>query len=148
MSSAALKQTAEDEIRDLMDRWTNAVRNHDLDTIMSYYAPDIVSYDAIVKLQFKGIDEYRKHWEYCMTLCSGPMIFEAHEVKVVADGNTAFAHFLSRCGGVDADGKEQAGWMRGTAGYRRTNGRWQIVHEHFSAPFDMESGKALLGLAP
>jgi ketosteroid isomerase-like protein len=38
--------------------------------------------------------------------------------------------------------------MRGTVGYRRTGGRWLIVHEHYSVPFDPESGKALLRLEP
>jgi ketosteroid isomerase-like protein len=38
--------------------------------------------------------------------------------------------------------------MRATVGHRKTNGKWMIVHEHFSAPFNMESGKALLGLKP
>ena len=37
--------------------------------------------------------------------------------------------------------------MRVTVRFRKTNGTWMIVHEHFSAPFDPESGKALLDLA-
>jgi PhnB protein len=32
--------------------------------------------------------------------------------------------------------------------FRKTNGTWMIVHEHFSAPFDPESGKALFDLEP
>ena len=31
---------------------------------------------------------------------------------------------------------------------RNTRGSWAVAHEHFSAPFDPESGKALLDLAP
>jgi ketosteroid isomerase-like protein len=38
--------------------------------------------------------------------------------------------------------------MRATVCCRNAGGRWRIAHEHFSAPFDMESGKALLGLEP
>jgi ketosteroid isomerase-like protein len=38
--------------------------------------------------------------------------------------------------------------MRVTVCYRKTNGKWLVVHEHFSAPFEMESGKALLDLEP
>ncbi|MCC2663201.1 MAG: hypothetical protein K0S35_1123, partial [Geminicoccaceae bacterium] len=47
-----------------------------------------------------------------------------------------------------ADGKEQVGWMRATFCCRKTNGRWRIAHEHFSAPFDPESSKALFDLQP
>jgi ketosteroid isomerase-like protein len=38
--------------------------------------------------------------------------------------------------------------MRVTVCCRNTSGRWLIAHEHFSVPFDMESGKALLSLEP
>jgi len=36
--------------------------------------------------------------------------------------------------------------MRETVGFRRTGRAWRTVHEHFSAPFDPESGKALFEL--
>jgi ketosteroid isomerase-like protein len=38
--------------------------------------------------------------------------------------------------------------MRVTACYRRDGGQWRIVHEHWSAPFDMASGAALFNLEP
>jgi ketosteroid isomerase-like protein len=60
----------------------------------------------------------------------------------------AFAHGLCRCGAKDESGEEKTSWMRFTTCYRRTSGSWKIVHEHFSAPFDVESGKALFDLKP
>ena len=74
------------------------------------------------------------------------MIFEIHDLDITARDDVAFCHYLSRCGGTGPDGKEQIGWMRATACFRKTNGKWMIVHEHFSAPFDPQSGKALLDL--
>ncbi len=38
--------------------------------------------------------------------------------------------------------------MRVTACYRQEAGLWQIVHEHWSAPFDMTSGATLFDLQP
>ena len=140
--------SAEAEIRKLMDDWLKAVRSQDLDAIMSCYAPDILSFDAIVALQFKGIDGYRKHWEACFSMCPGPMVFEVHDLNVTADRSVGFSHALCRCGATDASGEEKTSWMRMTACYRRIDGRWKIVHEHFSAPFDVESGKALFDLKP
>jgi len=46
--------TATEAIGALIKQWTAAVRDKDLDAIMAYYAPDIVAYDAIIQLQFKG----------------------------------------------------------------------------------------------
>jgi uncharacterized protein (TIGR02246 family) len=135
-------------IRRLLEDWAEAARTGDLEGIMAAYAPDILSFDAVARLQFKGAEAYRQHWQMCVEMCSGPMTFEIHDLGIEAEGGVAFAHYLLRCGGTGPDGKEQTGWMRATVCCRRTSAGWRIAHEHFSAPFDMETGKALLGLEP
>ena len=138
------KATAEAEIRAQVDSWLQAVLAMDIDGIVSHYAPDILAFDAVSQLQFKGIDAYRKHWQTCLTMCGlGSMIFDMHDLNVVASDDVAFATALNRCGGIGENGEEKTGWMRMTAGYRKTNGKWRVVHEHFSAPFDMETLKVL-----
>jgi uncharacterized protein (TIGR02246 family) len=137
----------EAQIRALIDDWLNAARANDIDGVMEAYAPDIRSFDAIAQLQFKGVDAYRKHWEACMAMCPSP-IFEIHDLEIETGDGVAFGHYLLRCGATADDGKEQTGWMRVTVCLRKTSGRWAVAHEHFSAPFDPESGKALLDLAP
>ena len=148
MATVAIKTNEEAKIRELIDHWANAARTSDLDGIMSHYAPDIVAFDAIAQLQFKGKDAYRKHWEACQSMCAGSMIFEVHQLQIAARDDLAFGHYLSRCGGTGPDGVEKVGWMRATVCCRKINGRWLVVHEHFSAPFDMESSKALFDLEP
>ena len=148
MTMTATRQSAEAEIRALVDAWVRAVRAKDIDAIFALYAPDIVAFDGIGPLQLNGGDAYRKHWQACLAMCPGPMTFEVHDLDVEAQGDLAFCHYLSRCGGAGADGREQAGWFRVTVCWRRRNGRWQVAHEHFSAPFDPESGKTLLDLEP
>jgi ketosteroid isomerase-like protein len=98
-------------------------------------------------LEFKGKDAYRKHWEACLARCPGSMIVEIQDLRIAAGDNVAFSHHLTRCGAIES-GEEKASWMRVTVGYRKVNGKWLVVHEHFSAPFDVESGKALLDLKP
>jgi uncharacterized protein (TIGR02246 family) len=147
----ALKMTRTDangEIRGLLEDWAKAARASDIDAIMTAYAPDILSFDAVGQLQFKGAQAYRKHWEACIAMCSGPMIFEIHDLGIETGDDVAFGHYLLKCGATGEDGKEQTGWMRVTVCCRRTNQRWLVAHEHFSVPFDMESGKALLNLEP
>ncbi len=148
MTTETAKATAEAEIRALVDNWLRAARAQDIDGIVSHYAPDILAFDAIAQLQFKGKEAYRKHWESCLSMCPGPMIFEIHDLKIAAADDVAFSHCLNWCGGTAENGEEKASWMRMTAGYRKTNGKWRVVHEHFSSPFDMESGKALFDLKP
>ena len=148
MTTVLTKGDNQAQIPALIDDWAKAARAKDIDGVMSHYAPDIVAFDAIAALQFKGAEAYRKHWEACLAMCPGPMIFEIHDLDITARDDVAFCHYLSRCGGTGPDGKEQIGWMRATACFRKTNGKWMIAHEHFSAPFDPVRGKALLDLEP
>lgn len=148
MSTQGANAAAQAEVKARAQSWAKAVVTGDVNTIMTYYAPDVLSFDAIQQLQFKGAEAYRKHWEACMAMCPGPMVFEFKDLAVEAEGNVAFAHALLRCGANDESGKEKTSWMRMTSCLRKTDGKWMIAHEHFSAPFDMMTGKALFGLEP
>ena len=46
------------EIRQWLDQWAEAFRAHDLDAIMSLYAPDVVAYDIVPPLQYVGKGAY------------------------------------------------------------------------------------------
>ena len=81
-------------------------------------------------------------------MCPGPHTFDFDHVNIVADEHIAFAHWLAHCGGTNEKGETQACWMRVTACYRRDAGQWRIVHEHWSAPFDMASGAMLFDVQP
>lgn len=143
MNTLSTLARTETEIRSELEDWACAVRAKDVARVFAHYAPDIVAFDAIAHLQFKGADAYRTHWETCMTMCSGPMIFELHDLRITAGEDLAFVHALNRCGGTGPDGKEMSGWMRMTACYRKQQDKWRVVHEHFSAPFDPQSDKIL-----
>lgn len=148
MNTRTAKTNAESDIRELLDNWLRAVRAWDIDGIMSHYATDVRAFDAVSRLQFKGVDAYRKHWEACRAMCPGPMVFEVHELNIVAGSEVAFAMALNRCGGTGVNGEEKLGWMRMTACYRKIDELWKIAHEHFSVPFDMETCKPLFDLKP
>lgn len=148
MNTPTAKATAEAEIRRLIDNYIKAARALDVDGIVGHYAPDIISYDAISQLQFKGVEAYRQHWEACLAMCPGSMIFEIDELHIVVGNDVAFCHCLNRCGITTESGEEKASWMRMTICLRTIGGTWLIVHEHFSAPFDTASGKALFDLRP
>jgi uncharacterized protein (TIGR02246 family) len=147
MEAVAHKVSPEDEVRDLLDSYFDAVRANDVDRITAHYAPDVVAYDAIAQLQFSGLESYKAHWKACLEMCQH-MVFEPRELTIAASGDVAYGHCLIRCGGPGPDGNEQSGWTRATLAARKRNGRWLIVHEHYSVPFDPESGKILGDAAP
>lgn len=148
MKQASKNVAAGEEVRAVLDGWLDAVRAGDVDRICAYYAEHLRAFDAVAQLQFAGRESYREHWGVCLAAAPGPMVFELHDVHIEADGTLAFSHFLSRCGVIEKDQSEKTSWFRGTQCYRRTADGWQIVHEHFSLPFDMQTGAMLFDATP
>ncbi|MBZ9613546.1 YybH family protein [Rheinheimera maricola] len=136
------------QITDLLASWANAVRAKDVAAITSIYHVDIIAFDAIAQLQFKGITDYRTHWQRCMEFCGGESLFELHQLKVQANEQLAFSHSLNHCGGTNDKGEAQQCWIRATQCWQKGKDGWKIVHEHYSVPFDMETGTTLFNLAP
>lgn len=136
------------QLKALLDSWVKANLAKNLDAIIGHYAADVRAFDAILQLQFKGLDAYRAHWQQCLEMCPGAMDFQVRELQQQASVDLGYGHFLLYCAGTDAEGNSQGSWMRVTQCYGKRDGAWKIVHDHFSAPFDPESGTALFGLTP
>lgn len=148
MNNATDNQTGEAHIRELTNEWERAVCAKDLDRIMSQYAADVLAFDAVGPLQFKGAEAYRQHWQKCFEFCQGEGFFEISELGTHVSADLAYSHFLNHCGGTNEKGEMQTGWMRGTRCWRRQGSDWKVVHEHFSMPFDMASGQIDFGVEP
>ncbi|MGE6995080.1 YybH family protein [Pseudomonas sp. NPDC047961] len=144
-----LTQTQDEaRIRQLTETFQQATVRKDLDTIMAQYAADVRAFDAVGPLQFKSAEAYRQHWQSCFDFCQGEGFFDISELEINVSGDLAYSHFLSHCGGTDEKGDMQSGWMRGSRCWRRQDGDWKVVHEHFSMPFDMASGQVNFGIEP
>lgn len=135
-------------LRQFLDHWLAAVRRKDLDTIMAAYASQVRAFDAIYQLQFQGRDAYGQHWAHCLEHCAGDMEMTLHDARLHVSGNMAFCHAICECGGTDQNGERHTGFMRMTTCLERHNGKWQIVHDHFSAPFDPLTNKIIDNLKP
>ncbi|WP_333607724.1 YybH family protein [Arsukibacterium sp.] len=139
---------AEQQIRDRVNQYVNAVRSKDVTQIATLYSDDVVAFDAILALQFVGKAAYIAHWHTCMGYAKGDTLFEVHQLQVTASEQLAFSHSINRCGCANEQGKMESSWMRSTQCWRHSSDGWKIVHEHFSAPFDVDSGQAMFNLQP
>ena len=137
----------EARIRQVLYDWAKAVRAKDLNALMSFYAPEIVSYDMIPPLRYEGGEAYRKSWEAGFEMCR-TFEMEIRDLNISASDDVAFSFSLNHMTGTDNNGEKFDVWVRWTTCFRRINGRWLIVHEHISVPLDMESGMALQDLTP
>lgn len=138
------------EVRQLLDRWTNAFEAKNLNGVMAYYAPGdrLDSYDLVPPLQYKGAAAYRKNYADFFKQFKGPLRLEERDVDIEAGADIAFAHGLERLTGTMTDGTPVDMWMRWTSGYRKINGRWYAIHDHVSVPVDLATGKAITNLKP
>ncbi len=140
----------ETQIRQLYDRWAKAFRAHDVDAIMSIYAPAdaLIAYDIVPPLQYVGNAAYRKDYETFLAQYDGPIDVEYRDLRIVAGDDVAFIHTLERISGTLKNGQKSDLWIRATSGLRKINGKWLIVHDHISAPVDLDTSKAVLDLKP
>ena len=137
---AQLQQLIADQMR--------AICAKDLDRLMNHYAADVVVFDVKPPFQAKGADALRRMWETCLARFPDSFHAEMRDLSVTVSGDVALAHWLWRFIGKEKNHFATQTWMRGTAGYRRHQGIWQIVHEHASAPYEPQTVEPLLSSEP
>jgi uncharacterized protein (TIGR02246 family) len=143
-------QYASDEahIRQRIGQLTEALRAMDLDSVMSIYAPDIVSFDIVPPLQHVGVEAKKKNWADAFAMYQHPLEYEIGDLRITIGDDVAFGHSLNRINGTLKNGNRTGFWLRWTACFRKIDGHWLIAHDQVSVPLDFESGRALLNLAP
>jgi ketosteroid isomerase-like protein len=132
--NAISKRTADEvAIHELLESWARAVREKDLDGILSNHSADLLMFDVPASVELKGIDAYRKTWHSFFSWSDDPVIFEIRDMDITAGTDVAFVAALMRCAGVES-GQRIDLEFRLTIGLRKIGGRWMVVHEHHSIP--------------
>ena len=140
--------TDETEIRQLIDKLLQAIRDRDLDGVKPVFAPDVVSFDIQPPLRHVGAEAKWRNWTDVFTAYQRPIGYETRDLTVTVGGDVAFAYSLNRISGTLRDGRTSAHWVRWTSCLRRIDGDWRIVHDQVSVPADMATGRALFDLEP
>jgi ketosteroid isomerase-like protein len=144
-SGAATEQA---DIRQRIDSWVEALRAKDLDGLMSHYAKDIQVFDLAPPLQYEGAVAYRRNWADWFPSFQGPVGYDIRNLNITTGDDVAFSRSLNRISGTRTSGENSDVWVRATVGFRKTGGKWMIIHEHFSVPINMETFKGELDLKP
>ena len=130
MTTETTKTTDEVQIRKLINDWAKATREGDDDAVLSNHASDLLIFDVLAPLQYKGAEAYRKSWdEWRPTDDVDEALFEIHELGITAGETVAFAHCLIECGK-----KPNSDWVRTTFCLQKSDGKWMITHQHGSMP--------------
>ena len=148
-SSGTTKEEAmaEARIRERIEGLGKAVSAKDIDGVMSFYAPNLVSFDISGPLRYVGADRKRQAWEGLFAAYTA-FASEIHDLNITTDGDLAFVYSVNHVKGTLMNGHTTDMWVRWTACFRRIDGEWRIVHDHVSVPADLEHGTAVLNLTP
>jgi uncharacterized protein (TIGR02246 family) len=123
----------DEQIRDLIERWTAAVHSADMPAVLTDHAADIVMFDVPPPYEGRrGIDDYRDSWPGFFTWQASGAAFELESLDVVAGSDVAFAYGLLRCGTPADFERDPQQRLRLTIGLRKIDGRWTVIHEHHS----------------
>jgi uncharacterized protein (TIGR02246 family) len=143
-------QREEDEakIRQQVDNIVEGIRTKDLECLRRLYATDVVSFDVEPPLQHAGVEAKLKNWAKVFTLFQD-VDYEVRDLTVTVGDDVAFGHAFGRLSGTLKNGTATNGmWVRGTFCFRKLDGKWLIVHDQASVPFDIASGKGVTDLEP
>ena len=124
-------------LRRRLEALGQAIRDKDLDQLMTFYDRDVEVFDLRASLNVVGVGAYRNNFEHWFGLFDGPLGFELHNLRIVAGEPTAFCHYLALITGARLGGRISGYWVRGTTGFERRDGEWLITHEHISQPAAM-----------
>lgn len=140
--------TDEAEIRALIDGTAEACRAKDAKALTANYAPDVLAFDVVNPLRYSGSVAVEKRAAEWFSSWQGAFDYEIHDLSVAVSDKTAFCHSLNHVLGTKADGQIVDMWWRATVCCQKLDCKWVITHLHSSVPFDMETGKASLGIKP
>jgi len=127
----------ESVLRRRIDDLTQAIRDKNLDHLMTFYAANVVVFDLHPPLDVRGADAYRENFERWFASFEGPLDFELHNLRVTPGEPAAFCHYLGLITGARPGGRKSGYWVRGTTCFERREGEWLVSHEHISTPARM-----------
>lgn len=130
------------QIRQLMAKWRAALEAKDVATMMEDYAPDALLFDGCPPYKTEGVEKIRQLWENCLPYFPDQFKSEHRDVQIHVEGDLAFLHGLHHFVPIPADHPCGQTWMRITIGLRRIGGKWLVIHEHVSIPFNPITNQA------
>ena len=134
MQTTLSADTEESLLRDRVAALAQAIRDKDIDALMTLYAPDVVVYDLMPPLDVKCAADYRRNFERWFESMQGPIDYELSDLRVSMSESHAFCHALGHIKGTRTNGEPADYWVRVTTCFQKANGQWLVGHEHVSRP--------------
>lgn len=137
---------AKNEIRGLIDNWYAALGRGDAMALAAAYADDVMVASLAPPLWRHGKQEYIQGMAAWFGTFDGPLKGEPEKLLIVSSDSVAFVNGYSHIIGRKKDGAAMDLRTRLSLCFERRNGKWLVVAEHGSVPFDMQNYRPLTDL--
>ncbi|HET9472584.1 MAG TPA: nuclear transport factor 2 family protein, partial [Steroidobacteraceae bacterium] len=101
-------------VRDRIETLAQAIRNKDVDAVMSHYAPDVFVFDVMPPMDVHGANDYRKNFEKWFASMQGPIDYQMNDLHISMSDSHAFCHFVAHVIGTRRTGEKADYWVRVT----------------------------------
>jgi len=91
---------SENELRKLIESQLISVREKNINAILPFYSAEIVQFDVVNPLQYKGSNGIRKRMEEWFDTFIGNIEMDALELHITSNGKIGFAHCLKHVMGI------------------------------------------------
>jgi uncharacterized protein (TIGR02246 family) len=146
IATAANKKDDKAAIRQLIDEFNNALSKKDLNRMLANYASDVIVFDAKPPFHTKGAIAWKHTWEACLPYFPDSFQVEIRDLNIIVGIDMAIAHYIFRIVVDDKSHDAAQTWMRATSCYKKLQGKWKVVHEHGSVPFNPHTLQAVFTL--
>ncbi|HET7128348.1 MAG TPA: nuclear transport factor 2 family protein [Gaiellaceae bacterium] len=134
-------------IEAVLEAYRAAVDAKDVEAFVAIFSDRVRVFDMWGRWSYDGIDEWRAMaTDWFGSLGDERVRVDFQDVEIIHGDEIAFLHAFVTFTGLSADGEELRSLdNRLTWGLSRLgDGTWKVLHEHTSAPVDMETGKVTL----
>lgn len=122
-------------LRKLDDTQLQDIRKREVKFVDEVYAPDVALFPIYGPLKFEGRDGAREAWQsFYDRFAEIKRSDWSERVYRIPGSASAWMTCLWSLQGTNSDGQELELILRVTRHYEKRQGRWMVVHEHFSAP--------------
>lgn len=137
-----------EELQRLVRDRVDAIAAHDVEALVGVPVEDVLAFNLLPPLSIRGAEQVAEQTRgWLGSYAQGPG-YEVRDLQVDADEDLGFCAFLYHVTGTLRSGDPVSMWVRATLVCRRIAGRWRVVHDHESIPWDPETGQGLPDLQP
>jgi len=130
----------QDAIHAIINARSAAVSDGDVERSIADVDENVVMFDLVDPLCRIGKTASVARARTWRASFDRPPRLETRDIQIFVGGDVAFTHFLSHVSGTQKTGQKVEMWFRTTLRFERKQGRWWIVHEHGSVPFNPNTG--------